>query len=135
MPSEVEASLAVCREHANKDALPGIERAAFNHSTPTNCAGGGARTHTILRSLDFESSASASSATPAQGILKLRSPRRSSSASEHRDSVGVANPHFFLLGVGPQQRADGLAGRTGSKPMFRRDREAANFAAVRKFRE
>jgi dodecin len=27
--------------------------------------GGGARTHTILRSLDFESSASASSATPA----------------------------------------------------------------------
>src|SRR5437870_6869569 len=28
-------------------------------------AGGGARTHTILRSLDFESSASASSATPA----------------------------------------------------------------------
>jgi hypothetical protein len=30
-------------------------------------AGGGARTHTILRSLDFESSASASSATPAAG--------------------------------------------------------------------
>jgi hypothetical protein len=30
-----------------------------------NSAGGGARTHTILRSLDFESSASASSATPA----------------------------------------------------------------------
>ena len=29
-------------------------------------AGGGARTHTILRSLDFESSASASSATPAK---------------------------------------------------------------------
>jgi hypothetical protein len=28
-------------------------------------AGGGARTHTILRSLDFESSASANSATPA----------------------------------------------------------------------
>src|SRR5256886_10783752 len=42
-------------------------------------AGGGARTHTILRSLDFESSASASSATPAQGILKLRRRRRSSS--------------------------------------------------------
>ena len=31
---------------------------------------------------DFESSASASSATPAQGILKLRSPRRSSSAPD-----------------------------------------------------
>jgi hypothetical protein len=29
-------------------------------------AGGGDRTHTILRSLDFESSASASSATPAR---------------------------------------------------------------------
>ena len=34
MPSEVEASLAVCREHANKDALPGIERAAFNIQRP-----------------------------------------------------------------------------------------------------
>src|ERR1700720_2416242 len=33
----------------------------------TGNAGGGARTHTILRSLDFESSASASSATPAAG--------------------------------------------------------------------
>ena len=31
----------------------------------TEYAGGGDRTHTILRSLDFESSASASSATPA----------------------------------------------------------------------
>src|SRR5947208_2971216 len=43
-------------------------------------AGGGARTHTILRSLDFESSASASSATPAKRIVKLRCQRRSSSA-------------------------------------------------------
>ena len=43
-------------------------------------AGGGARTHTILRSLDFESSASANSATPAKRIGKLRSPGRSSSA-------------------------------------------------------
>ena len=34
MPSEVEASLAVCREQANKDALPGIERAAFNIQRP-----------------------------------------------------------------------------------------------------
>ena len=31
-------------------------------------AGGGARTHTILRSLDFESSASANSATPAREV-------------------------------------------------------------------
>src|SRR4029077_7910354 len=44
-------------------------------------AGGGARTHTILRSLDFESSASASSATPAKRIVKLRCQRRSSRAS------------------------------------------------------
>jgi hypothetical protein len=41
-------------------------------------AGGGDRTHTILRSLDFESSASASSATPAKGI-KLQKRSRSSS--------------------------------------------------------
>ena len=36
--------------------------------SPIRIAGGGARTHTILRSLDFESSASASSATPAAGM-------------------------------------------------------------------
>src|SRR2546423_9411634 len=43
-------------------------------------AGGGARTHTILRSLDFESSASASSATPAgEGY---RSALRARGASE-----------------------------------------------------
>jgi hypothetical protein len=34
------------------------------------------------KSVDFESSASASSATPAQGTLKLRSPRRSLSAPD-----------------------------------------------------
>src|SRR5260370_28919609 len=51
--------------------------------------------------LDFESSASASSATPAEGILKLRRPHRSSSASEHRDSVCLANAHFSLLGGCP----------------------------------
>ena len=38
----------------------------FCDFTYENCyAGGGARTHTLLRVLDFESSASASSATPA----------------------------------------------------------------------
>ena len=47
----------------------------------TMIAGGGARTHTILRSLDFESSASANSATPAKRIVKLRCQRRSSRAS------------------------------------------------------
>src|SRR5439155_11777404 len=47
-------------------------------------AGGGARTHTILRSLDFESSASASSATPAaiKAGEKLQIPAESSSASD-----------------------------------------------------
>ena len=51
-------------------------------------AGGGARTHTILRSLDFESSASASSATPAaiKAGEKLQTPGESSSAS---DQVGI----------------------------------------------
>src|SRR6266481_1409888 len=43
-------------------------------------AGGGARTHTALRPLDFESSASANSATPAFGKNgTIRFPRRSSS--------------------------------------------------------
>jgi hypothetical protein len=37
-----------------------------NGDEPAENAGGGDRTHTILRSLDFESSASASSATPAR---------------------------------------------------------------------
>src|SRR5207237_1905874 len=48
-------------------------------------AGGGARTHTILRSLDFESSASASSATPAaikKAGEKLQTPAESSRASD-----------------------------------------------------
>src|SRR5438876_8577158 len=47
-------------------------------------AGGGARTHTILRSLDFESSASANSATPAaiKAGEKLQTPAESSRASD-----------------------------------------------------
>ena len=45
-------------------------------------AGGGARTHTALRPLDFESSASANSATPATRTLKLRNQKRSSSGSD-----------------------------------------------------
>src|SRR6476620_616521 len=38
------------------------------HPNVQEPAGGGARTHTALRPLDFESSASANSATPALGI-------------------------------------------------------------------
>src|SRR5216110_3708033 len=56
-------------------------RSRFRSPLFARTAGGGDRTHTILRSLDFESSASASSATPAKGTVKLRSSRRSSSAS------------------------------------------------------
>ena len=41
-------------------------------------AGGGARTHTALRPLDFESSASANSATPALGGETIRDSRISS---------------------------------------------------------
>src|SRR5438034_5290025 len=47
-------------------------------------AGGGARTHTILRSLDFESSASASSATPALGGKTIRDSHISSTSSRCR---------------------------------------------------
>src|SRR5436190_10231716 len=61
-------------------------------------AGGGARTHTILRSLDFESSASANSATPAK-----------------------TNCETTISGAKLKR--------------LQRHREAANFAAVRKFRE
>src|SRR3981081_3021798 len=48
---------------AKECAQNGLSARFFARS---ECAGGGARTHTILRSLDFESSASASSATPAR---------------------------------------------------------------------
>src|SRR5437773_2278029 len=41
-------------------------RSRFRSPLFAQAAGGGDRTHTILRSLDFESSASASSATPAR---------------------------------------------------------------------
>ena len=64
MPSEVEASLD------------------FSHPASNELAGGGARTHTALRPLDFESSASANSATPATRSLKLRNQKRSSSGSD-----------------------------------------------------
>jgi hypothetical protein len=45
-------------------------------------AGGGARTHTTLRPLDFESSASASSATPAIEGLNLQARTRSSTSRQ-----------------------------------------------------
>src|SRR5204862_7401767 len=45
-------------------------------------AGGGARTHTALRPLDFESSASANSATPAIAVLNLQVRTRSSTSRQ-----------------------------------------------------
>src|SRR6266404_2341815 len=62
--------------------VPSFDQFTFVKRRFRGIAGGGARTHTILRSLDFESSASANSATPAQRTVKLRSSRRSSSASD-----------------------------------------------------
>src|SRR5205814_3300534 len=41
------------------------DQVLLRETGPGKAAGGGARTHTALRPLDFESSASASSATPA----------------------------------------------------------------------
>ena len=72
--------------HFTPVAAPSAGR-CFSNCWAGTTAGGGARTHTILRSLDFESSASASSATPAKRIVKLRRQRRSSSAS---NEIGVS---------------------------------------------
>src|SRR6266850_2500904 len=63
---EKRGSAEICRCKSKDEQLPSCCR----HEVTTRfrgIAGGGARTHTILRSLDFESSASASSATPAFG--------------------------------------------------------------------
>jgi hypothetical protein len=79
---EATANSAFFRKDSN------IQRSTVRTQTT---AGGGARTHTILRSLDFESSASANSATPAKRIVKLRRQRRSSSASN--EIAFVADAH------------------------------------------
>src|SRR5207247_10574118 len=60
------------RAHVFKHPTPNIQRSM------KTLAGGGARTHTALRPLDFESSASANSATPAFGILNLQACRQCS---------------------------------------------------------
>src|SRR4051812_23720728 len=58
-------SFCVCADAKLPRAIGGQFPSVTNWFTCA--AGGGARTHTILRSLDFESSASANSATPALG--------------------------------------------------------------------
>ena len=55
--------------HTNKSAFSIQRRTLKVQCSDKKSAGGGARTHTILRSLDFESSASANSATPALFII------------------------------------------------------------------
>ena len=62
MPSEVEASLDICVSARMKSR---VQTSNAQRLTSNEDAGGGARTHTALRPLDFESSASANSATPA----------------------------------------------------------------------
>ena len=54
-------SLSIFLEDTNELTFSNIQRLTLNK----DLAGGGARTHTALRPLDFESSASANSATPA----------------------------------------------------------------------
>ena len=79
MPSDVEASVdflaAHKRAHVFKHPRPNTRRSM------KTLAGGGARTHTALRPLDFESSASANSATPALEDVTLQIQWRSSSNS------------------------------------------------------
>jgi hypothetical protein len=69
---------------------------SLGNSSSRRIAGGGARTHTTLRPLDFESSASANSATPALGIETIRDSRVSSTLPRCR----VFCPqHFYESGT------------------------------------
>jgi hypothetical protein len=83
--------------HLRKSSRAGVPRRISNieHRTSNRRpAGGGARTHTALRPLDFESSASASSATPAfrkNGTIP-RSRLSSSSANKSRLAVPPCVP-------------------------------------------
>jgi hypothetical protein len=76
-------------------------------------ADGGGRTHTTLRSLDFESSASANSATSAhlQGRMVDRfSPKRKGFVAHFHNHASIAPTAFVALGVGSQRKKM----RTGS---------------------
>src|SRR5437870_3077302 len=65
LPRVREGVVLSCACAQLKLPVSNIERPTLNAERPTSTAGGGARTHTALRPLDFESSASANSATPA----------------------------------------------------------------------
>src|SRR5437764_6258719 len=83
-------------------------RSRFRSPLFARTAGGGDRTHTILRSLDFESSASASSATPARRDQatkekrKLKRQQMSSLLSErsHLMSYFIDSRSLFLFLAG-----------------------------------
>ena len=55
----------ICFSNVSRFSAEGDAGEGSRLKAPKQSAGGGARTHTALRPLDFESSASANSATPA----------------------------------------------------------------------
>src|SRR5207247_738989 len=92
--------------------------AGVQHPTSNELAGGGARTHTALRPLDFESSASANSATPAcRKNATIRSPRRSSSrGNKSRHAILPYTPLFSVATAAVADPDVGVSwGRVGSR--------------------
>src|SRR5258708_39051688 len=69
------AAVACLRPSAKSAVRENSIKFSFVRDSVRRCAGGGARTHTILRSLDFESSASANSATPASREIETTNSR------------------------------------------------------------
>src|SRR6266496_5363098 len=118
-------SAARTRRLTTRNVLFEPARDASQSDILLGLAGGGARTHTILRSLDFESSASANSATPA---LADRSERiRDSRASSRSPRCRVRCPQRIRFA---RRRHDPL--RTADTTA---DRAFANRAVAREFRE
>src|SRR6266511_6010569 len=83
------------RFDASERRTPNVQRPISNREP----AGGGARTHTALRPLDFESSASANSATPALEDVKLQGSPRSSSASDEIERLQTSRRPGPLTGI------------------------------------
>ena len=77
-------------------------------------AGGGARTHTALRPLDFESSASASSATPAFRKNGTIPPSCPSSSSANKSRLAVP---LFSVSTASATSAEAEAGVRSSEAL------------------
>src|SRR5712664_2316500 len=92
-----EASLDFSWRHTNKLTPLNVQRPTSNAQLRKR-AGGGARTHTALRPLDFESSASANSATPAFEKNGTIRPLCRSSSRPKKSRVAVP-PYGPLLSV------------------------------------